>query len=73
MRKNVYDSQFTVSIKISNVCAICPSNFFPQNYPTDNNAFEKNDICKKLLSNALFIINKLTNDLTVGWLNNAIQ
>lgn len=63
----------SISLKVSNVYAICPSNFFPQNYPTDNFAFEKNDICKKLLSTALFIINRLTNDLTMGLLNNAIQ
>ena len=38
----------------------------------DNVTFEKNYTCKKL-SIALYIINKLTNDLTMGQLNNAIQ
>lgn len=28
---------------------------------------------KKLLSKTLFIISRLTNDLTVGWLDNAVQ
>lgn len=61
-----------ISQNIKNICHF-PSNSFPYNYHADNLAFEKNILCKELLSSTSFIINRLTSDLTTGWLNSVIQ